>query len=430
MYLAEINSNGSVARPLELKLTGALPIKPQVMFWADYQGKAADKLSRTSATQALGLSVGAVPDQDDIELTTSTSFTSLQENSTGRILLTIDNKTGEKLDFTVSNPVQPDYIKMENEGDAKISVPPQSTATKAFKISADEEVKPGKYPGVFEVSAETGCSIPIRRSISYEVTLEVLGQSELLTLFGIPSLLFLPGYLMLALWLFLWRFKALRITWLVKAGSSDEFFFGLKDAEFWLLGITISLLLYFSRMPLLFIENVQAYSLTDIATLWIASLTISLVTYLVLLKINRWRLRVAAETLAATTLTRADSVISALEKIILRKWDIRNSRPVRSKPGVTPERKGFLLWRAEEADSTWLMPQIIVSGKRDDIGDVDPAEQGIDSATLRDRIEQVAKISGVQVRWAEMPGLDGPVVVNNGELDDNAPADLVWMDYI
>jgi hypothetical protein len=29
-----------------------------------------------------------------------------------------------------------------------------------------------------------------------------------------------------------------------------------------------------------------------------------------------------------------------------------------------------------------------------------------------------------------MPGLDGPVVVNNGELDDNAPADLVWMDYI
>ncbi len=424
IYLPELKANTSTARPMTTTLTQVPFTTPQVVLWADYESQVADKVIYASSALSLNLSVCTIPTLDNIKLTTATSFTSLQENATGKVVLTIDNKTSEQLDFTVSKPLRPENARIEPENDFTLTVPPQSTAMHTFSISVLDKVTPGKYLGVLEVSAQNSCGIPIRRSISYEVTLGVFGQSELLTMLNIPSILFLPGYLMLALWLLLWHFKSLRITWLAKAGS-EEFFVGLRDAEFWLLGITISLLLYFSGTPWLSISNVQAYSLRDIAKLWTSSLFISLAVYLVLLYGNRKYLHKLEETRAATTLTRSDDVMTALKKITTRKYDLQQLRAVKSKNGVTPEIEGFLLWPAEEADSTWVIPQITVTGNRAGIGNVDPAEQGINGVTLLNRLEQILKVQGVQVKWAEMTGLNGPIVMKNTDLDDGAKFDLV-----
>ena len=85
IYLAEINSNASMVRPMTVTITKVPLITPQVVMWADYQSRVADKVIHTSSPLELNLLVGTVPTQDNIKLSTSTSFTSLQENATGKV---------------------------------------------------------------------------------------------------------------------------------------------------------------------------------------------------------------------------------------------------------------------------------------------------------------------------------------------------------
>src|SRR2546427_9101338 len=115
------------------------------------------------------------------------------------------------------------------------------------------------------------------------------------------------------------------------------------------------------------------------------------------------------------TLTTSDDVITAVEKIYKHQWNLQQRRAVKTKSPVTPSLRGFLLWPAAEPDSTWLIPQIIITVSRDALGKLDPANPNIDSAELLNQLKQIKAMPGAQVKWAVMPGLGGPIVVKNSD---------------
>jgi hypothetical protein len=200
--LADLSPNSTVSRSIALKLTG-IPLTTQVVLWADYQTQLQNRKVNSSAQFSLNITQASAPTPDSITVTTATSFTSLQENDTGNVLVTIQNKTNEALTFSSATPLLPSHTTPKPLGNATFTVAPQSTAALSYEITVGKKLIPGKYPGLIELTAQTNCGIPIHRVASYEVTLGVFGQSELLTLLNVPSILFLPGYLMLSLWLLL-----------------------------------------------------------------------------------------------------------------------------------------------------------------------------------------------------------------------------------
>lgn len=428
---ADLSSNSTVSRPIALNLTDIPLTTPQVVLWADYQTQLQDKKVNSSAQFSLNITQTSAPTPDSIVVTTATSGTSMQENDTGNVLVTIQNKTNEALSFSGVTTLWPSHTSLKQRGNTTLTVAPQSTAALSYEITVDKKLIPGKYLGLIELTAQTNCGIPIHRVVSYEVTLGVFGQSELLTLLNVPSILFLPGYLILSLWLLLWRFKSLRISWLAKVDNAEEFIVGLKDAEFWLLGITMSLLFFVIGPPVLSISNSQPYSLRDIATLWTLSLGVSIGLYSILLGLNRWRLRVAAEELAALTLTTDDSVIAAVEKIHKRQWLLQDCRPVKSKTNITPQIRGFTLWADAVQDSVWVIPQIVIEISHAEMGQLDPAKTDIDSSELLNQLKQIKTKKGARVRWDEVANLAGPCVLKRSDLEDVTGTDMVsvvWQD--
>jgi hypothetical protein len=397
-----------------------------VYFRADYQvGDKAGGATQT-AVGTLEVHTKAAPGQDALKLETKTSFASLHEGESGHVVLTITNGTNDPLELSKVEASDLPYMEKVSSDQRPPTIAPQSAVSIDYRITAKKAINPGKYVGLIQAEARTTCGVLIYRVTSYEVTLGVFGQSELLTILGVPALLFLPGFLMLTLWVLLWSFIGLRVSFLAKGGT-QEFFCAPKDAEFWMVGITLSLLMFAIAPRMTSLGYQRPYGLTDIAWLWAVSLGVSLVLYLMFFALDRW----LARRRARITLTPIDDPISVVWKMKRRAWLKGNCRAVKfnSPPNATrgaTEMHGFQLWAEKPGDSVWVIPGIKcwMTGKPSDL-DPNKADNTNELLQMLQSIEN----EGATVAWAkDESGFNEPRLIKTTEVE-GSEGDLVVMKW-
>jgi hypothetical protein len=138
--------------------------------------------------------------------------------------------------------------------------------------TAKDRVTPGKQLLLFKVRLLTDRGAR-DYLVTREVSVGVLGQSEILKLLGVPSFFLLPGFLAVTAFQFFWGLFA------VKFGGSKDPPWGKEKEFFWLLAVSASLAI--SSLFLLWRRDVFAfYGLFDVMVIWWVSITIGSLCYL------------------------------------------------------------------------------------------------------------------------------------------------------
>ena len=108
-----------------------------------------------------------------------------------------------------------------------------------FTMTPADQIVPGKYPVVVVVSYRSpdGSSGAVAKAQDIELT--VLGESDLLSKLGVPSLLFLPGVLFLLSWQLLWSYGKDKT-------ARDAYSMTPTAGAFWVIAVLISLISAFA----------------------------------------------------------------------------------------------------------------------------------------------------------------------------------------
>lgn len=374
-----------------------------------------------------------------VNVQVKTTIESLSGKRRGVLYLAITNKANGPLTVSGIMPKRPDFIVIQPARLAGLfTLGPHEATAVPFGVSLGSTVQPGKHLILFEIGLqwEKNGHPQIGTSIaSHEITVGVLGESEILNLFAIPSLLLLPGFLMVASWGLLWRLFRTR-------GETHEFPLQMKTPEFWLVAITLSLFMAvayplvtwrFGGNPR---DYLSIYGFEDIVLVWLASLGVAVVGYFVvhgllnlLPRIRAWwRATLDSRRVPA----RGDSEFAILRKlhrqgrgVVVERLEVRLSE-------TGPTAFAFQLEpRSIEQKEIWIGPAIAVTrGKTFDASVWEQLRSMLDKKVspkiLAGFLEQSKRVGAVGVRWEQQDGLDRPRRLTSAQIvNDNLEPDSI-----
>lgn len=363
----------------------------------DYTWRSADNATPVAgiATGSIEITVSPQPAATDlIGAEVRSAGETIYEHRPGAIYLVLTNKSQTELKVTEVEVQTRDFIDvgLQNDDDElqndqvklhdktfPINLQPGETRTITYDAQATDRARPGKQLVVFNVQVDSRGTLR-NLVVSQEVDVAILGESDLLAVFQAPSLLLLPGLIIVAIGGLCWR--------LVLPGRK---YLQPKEAEFWGVSVTLSLvvaLLYplvtsidaigrrFSDRPGSISRNyLTGYGFADIVALFVISLAVPIVvaavvgTTLFVIRLRRQanaekakreeqaRQQQAQEEEAARTPTRDDTPPHVLTK--LAKQGLTVKRDLVKLKGETGY--AFLLQerRADQAN-LWISPAILV----------------------------------------------------------------------
>jgi hypothetical protein len=167
----------------------------------------------------------------------------------GQAYVVVTNEYAKPLTVKEVRPLGPSYICLVNPGAADVKdkcetavhprlplrILPGQDQYLDYKIEATSQVVPGKYALIAAVDVVTDDNL--RATVMtppQDINVTVLGESDVLKFLGIPSLLFLPGVLMLIWWQFLWSFD--------KADeAAAKYKLKWNTSDFWIIAVALSL---------------------------------------------------------------------------------------------------------------------------------------------------------------------------------------------
>lgn len=172
---------------------------------------------------------------------------------------------------------------------APFTIPARSTVRRPVRIEAASRITPGAFPADFEVTGTwrwAGGTEERHVLVSKQATVGVFFESELLKALGIPSFLVLPGCLILFTMQLLLAFNIL--------GAKNESKvpdLSVKEPSFWILSITLSIVF----APIYFLaaghNYLVQYGALDLLLIWMSSIAIGVVLYLLIAGTVRRRRR-------------------------------------------------------------------------------------------------------------------------------------------
>ena len=214
----------------------------------------------------------------------------LDEYATGFIFLIVRNIADRPI--VVDRPISshPDYINVNicedytkecsknDQNNIKTSrlLPGEQQIFKV-EVTPSDHSRSGDHTLLFKTTIhwfEDGKTKHGSISTNHIVEIGVIGESTLLTLFGVPSFLVLPGFLVMTSWLAVYRwFKDDSHDYL----EENEIVGKVKTREFWLCAITISLIaafIYPVVTNLLGHERnyLRGYGSIDLVYVWLSSI--------------------------------------------------------------------------------------------------------------------------------------------------------------
>jgi hypothetical protein len=287
---------GATARwTVEVTTVGTLTEAAQIFFLLDYlQQDAAPSPSpgapaSTPATTT-PVSVSAPLDiqprapialEKLVEVRPESSLKLLQDPHKGKIYVVVNNKSAIPITVESITPQAPEDDLVVKPMALKQVVGPQTQEAFAITVEADKKgVNPGKHVLLFKVDLswkEEG--VPQTGSIvsKYEFDVGVIGN-ELLTAVGVPTLLLLPGFMMILVFATFWN----------HVGARPQIPLNFKSGEFWALAVLLSLSTalvypYFSEQR----NYLDRYGLPDVYRIWFGSAAVGFLAWVIAVAV-RW----------------------------------------------------------------------------------------------------------------------------------------------
>jgi hypothetical protein len=341
---------------------------------------------------------------------------SLAHERPGRMFILVTNQYSRPLTVTAVHTLGPTYITVKNAdpdpSTGKIKILPGQAADIFYMIEANSEVVPGKYNLVAAVDVSTDDNLTATvRTAAQEINVVVLGESDILKFLGIPSLLFLPGMLMLTAWRFLWSLDKdpdaiakYRIQW--------------NTSDFWIIAIALSLVtaVFYpwltAHLPPYSSRNfVAAYGLLDFGLILCFSLIASALGFGALrgyVRFRQWQAACKQQAEAAEVAKASpnvdDTPLQILEKLanfqkdaLLEKFCVGydEAQPLLALPAP---------WSTQE--ELWLVPPIELRGvDQTNYDGMDESYALINGPPQPNAAAALAKIrQGIEQHWWAEPG--------------------------
>lgn len=216
------------------------------------------------------------------EVKIETALNQVEEQKQGQIFLVIHNLSDIPITINEISSFGPNFINVSVDGfKAGQVISPQTTQTYNVNINTRDTIQTGPQKVIFKVDItwiKYGRVNLGSLSASQTINTAIIGESDILKLLGIPSFLFLPGFLILTTVLTLWK----RVF--PKPVANFEF----TLPEFALISITLSLLAAIAYPQITAIVSnqprnyLQAYGLKDVFQVWFGSVAFGLVVWIAL----------------------------------------------------------------------------------------------------------------------------------------------------
>jgi hypothetical protein len=215
---------------------------------------------------------------DDADISIRTESANVSDHAPGRALLLVGNKSSYPFTVDKIEIESPEFLTVAPKS-RNLSVGAHETLGVPLEIKIPEQkaapigeipffvsvtVRRGENDGEHKNAATVGTAV-----VEQKVTVGVPGVSDALTAIGLPSLLLVPGALVLATWsLLLGTEEAAKFKWL-----------DWKSSSFWVVSITISIIVFGIIYYMWSANLLIAYNVKDVAWLWIGSVSLSAVTF-------------------------------------------------------------------------------------------------------------------------------------------------------
>lgn len=444
-------SMSELAWTIEVAATARATKETTLVFRLDYQADPEKPGARVAGTAAATakVSYAALSLAQSLKITIHHGFDTLQASRKGVVLLAIENSgiddvvldgiAFDRLVLDQLKPAQtatlPENIKSVTAA-VPVKIPGRDTTWVRVIVEATDRVVPGTTPLPLELSFSRGVGPPWdSRTVALvdTVTFGVPGFSDIKAALQIPSLLMLPGLLVVLTWSLLWKLQ----SW---AGAqpgdpaAPEFPLTAGKPEFYVVAITVSFLVAFAY-PLFRGEDIgllERVSTIDVALIWFGSIIlVAPLSYaLAVLGAQAYRnaqikaknaeiKRKEAERQRVEPLTSDTPEIILRKLASLRQTLMLDAHNIKTAPGHTQLLFKLGFGDGAASETSWLAAAILI---KVDAGAAD-LEQGIDDAIENDDIAALVTLLDMHngnytIQWEAIAGGSDPRQVENSELDD------------
>jgi hypothetical protein len=359
-----------------------------------------------------------------VEVRAESSLKLLQDPHKGKIYVVVNNKSAIPVTVEAITPQAPEDDIVVDKITTKKLVGPQAQEAFALTVTADKKgVNPGTHVVLFKVDLSwKEENVPQTASIvsKYEFDVGVIGN-ELLTAVGVPTLLLLPGFMMILVFATLWN----------NIGTRPQIPLNLKSGEFWALAVLLSLTTalvypYFSQQR----NYLDRYGLLDVYRIWFGSAAVGLIAWVIAVS-TRWLwLRTQKKKQDAITFLTSDGPIEVLRKLA------RNNRPflldqANLRIGDKPIRV-LILHPGGNGQKARVAPRVVVKFKADLAPAAKPdLEKQIAAHLLKTNAPDeladflVGAQAHLEIRWDTSDALTGVTEAEATEPAGAAPQTLV-----
>ncbi len=339
----------------------------------------------------------------------------IQDGRDGVVQLIVSNLTNGPITLAgvIAATDNPDTLTVRVDPAARgATLLPLQTRVFSSTVTAGSRVQPGKQMITFEAQFERPLGPVVQRwsvVATYKLTAGVLGASEVLTVFGVPSLLLLPGFLMLVAFRFLW----------VRVAPRQPLDLDAKSADFWLLAVGLSFavaIAYPAASALLGApqDYLRVYGLRDVINVWAgASLTGVAAWFATAIVLKRWY--VPGE---------RDKPLTVLEKLH-RNGMSAELLEIEVQLGAPAPYRAFVAYprgdvkTGDDKLTRWIVPPVEYAFQTDDAeyrADLVAKMQGRDVGAFVAFIAGGEASGRIELRWVRSGELQGPRAVTDKQI--------------
>jgi hypothetical protein len=363
-----------------------------IYFLAVYRLRHNDGRQEVRTAEATVTVKARPPDaiEQRLEARLETAVETLLDRQVGHAYLVVQNKAEMPITITaISLFASPEISYTTAAWGNGFTLAAQQARTLPITLTAADALLPGKQTVLIQVDASWESNGQPQQGtvvLKKEVTLGVFGESELLGIFSIPSLLFVPGFVLMGMLILLSGKvypKALPLGLALDVKQPEFWFLSITASLItvliypWLTWSTSTLLSFILRQPIGARDFTRIYGFHDILILWLLALIASVVLWAVISAcIWGWRYWVAlceeqqrkaeeqqrrAEEQLRADLTPAatDTAVTALRKIADNKSPLTLPQKSLVQEGKTVP--VFVLPTAfPESGKVWVAPPIVV----------------------------------------------------------------------
>lgn len=367
--------------------------------WTDSDAPENGPVSRLLFAELQVTTPAAEPVGEFAGVEVRSALTTLNEQRPGFVYLLLENKSDVPIRIAAIDIVVPEFIEVVSlNEDLGAVLLPHETRSLPFQVRATDVVQPQKHIILFEIDLawEKGGLAQVGTLVaSHEVDVGVFGESQLLTLLGIPAFFLLPGFLMIVAFRLLWsRGKT--------AEDAGKFPLPATSSEFWFVAISLSLLiamLYPAITNLLLgvrRNYLEAYGLVDVLYLWFGSILLAVFAftayYGIVSLVSEYRQR---ERLLRTPAGNDDE-LATLQKLARQKLNLRRGR-VRVRIDGKEYGAYALQDNPEDESGLWVAPRILITN-RDQIAGIQQVYDLLDQGTDIDGFLKLSPM--LRLAWA------------------------------